>query len=106
MLTVRAKMPDKSTLYTVTSATTRTIYALLKIARIFQPYFKSEMHRARLCPKPSQSPETFCSGRLCCHKGLQKLRTVPKICRLDHLFISYSTRNIIFQKLPLFLHSV
>jgi hypothetical protein len=51
-LTVCVKMPDKSTLYTVTDARTRTLYALLKNTRIFQPYFENEMQRARLCPKP------------------------------------------------------
>ena len=52
-LTVRVKMPDKSTLHTVTGARTRTLYALLKNARIFQPYFENEVQSARLCPKPS-----------------------------------------------------
>ena len=45
-------MSHKSTLYTATGAGTQTLYALLKNARIFQPYFENEMQRAGLYTKP------------------------------------------------------
>jgi hypothetical protein len=39
-------MPDKTTLYTVTGVETWTLYAILKNARIFQPYFENKMKLA------------------------------------------------------------
>jgi len=51
---------------------------------------------ALLCPKPGLSPETFCLAWLCCHKGPQKLRTIPKVCRLRpslHLLLHKKKHN-------------
>jgi len=78
-------MPDNSTLYTVTGVRTRTLYVLLKNARILQLYLENEMQRAFFVPKAR-----LVSGNIlfmmCCHKGPQKLRKIPNVCRLRPSF--------------------